>query len=252
LRAEQRSKELLAVIEANTAHRANTTKRAGLPKLTPRHSAASKTAPRATGTGVLVTAQGHVLTAAHVVADATNLSVVTGQGTLPATVLRVDKANNVAVLKIDGGAGVPLPIAQSRQVRLGQTVATIGFPNVDIQGYSPKVNRGEISSLNGYADDPHTWQISVPVQLGNSGGPLVDENGNVIGVVISKLKLKAARAIGGLPQSVNYAVKSAYVLPLLEPYLGSEAPEPNQPKQKPSFEDMVAKAQQSVVLILSY
>jgi len=74
----------------------------------------------------------------------------------------------------------------------------------------------------------------------------------LIGVVQAKLGLKAAEATGDMPQNVNYAVKSAYALALLEPYLCDNAPEPNQPSQKPSFEDMVAKAQQSVVLILVY
>ena len=92
----------------------------------------------------------------------------------------------------------------------------------------------------------------MPVQPGNSGGPLLDENGNLIGIVVSKLGLKAAEATGDIPQNVNYAVKSAYALALLEPYLDSNAPEPNQPSAKPSFEDMVAKAQKSVVLILVY
>jgi hypothetical protein len=88
------------------------------------------------------------------------------------------------------------------------------------------------------------------VQTGNSGGPLLDEYGNLVGVVVPKLGLKAAAATGDLPQSVGYAVKSAYALPLLEPYLDASAPEPS--TQKRSFEDMVAKAQQSVVLILVY
>jgi len=81
---------------------------------------------------------------------------------------------------------------------------------------------------------------------------LLDENGNLIGVIISKLGLKAAAMTGDLPQNVNYAVKSAYALPLLEPFLGNDAPEPNRSAKTPGFEDMVAKAQQSVVLILIY
>ena len=131
-------------------------------------------------------------------------------------------------------------------------MATIGFPNVEIQGFSPKVTKGEISSLNGIGDDPRAWQISVPVQPGNSGGALLDEYGSVIGVVVSKLGLKAAQVTGDIPQNVNYAVKSTYALALLEPYLDNTAPEPNPSAAKPKFEDMVAKAQQSVVLILVY
>ena len=140
----------------------------------------------------------------------------------------------------------------SRNVRLGQTVATIGFPNIQIQGFSPKVTKGEISSVNGFGDDPRSWQISVPVQPGNSGGPLLDENGNLIGVVVSKLGMRAAKLTGDIPQNVNFAIKSSYALALLEPYLDAVAPQPNRTVATPLFEDMVARAQQSVVLILAY
>jgi TPR repeat protein len=243
LAAQQRAKEILDEIEAAKARQTAF-------KSSPSATGAVTTTPKSSGSGAIVSAQGHVLTAAHVVADAATLRVVTAQGTWPATVLRIDESNDVAILKISGGSYVPLPVAPSRWVRLGQTVATIGFPNVGIQGFSPKVTRGEISSLNGIADDPRSWQISVPVQPGNSGGPLLDEHGNLIGIVVSKLGLKAAQATGDIPQNVNYAVKSAYALALLEPYLDKNAPEPRQGTK--SFEDMVAQAQQSVVLILAY
>jgi S1-C subfamily serine protease len=245
LTAQQRAKEILKEIEAAKA-------RQTVPKSSPLAAGTVTAVPKSTGSGAIVSPQGHVLTAAHVVGHATTLSVVTANGTWSATVLRMDEPNDVAVLKIDGGPYVPLPIAPSRQVRLGQTVATIGFPNVGIQGFSPKVTRGEISSLNGFADDPRGWQISVPVQPGNSGGPLLDENGNLIGVVIAKLGLNAATVTGDIAQNVNYAVKSAYALALLEPYLDASAPGPKQSSPKLSFEDMIAKAQQSVVLILAY
>ena len=245
LLAQQRSTEIAKEIEATKAKKAfamlpaNTT---NVPEGTPKSS----------GSGTIVSARGHILTAAHVVAGATKISVMTSKGMRSAKVLRIDETNDVAVLKVEGGPYSPVPIAPSRRVRLGQTVATIGFPNVQIQGFSPKVTRGEISSLNGAADDPRSWQISVPVQPGNSGGPLLDENGNLIGIVVSKLGMKAAEATGDMPQNVNYAVKSAYALALLEPYLDSNAPEPNQATSSPRLEDMAAKAQQSVVLILVY
>jgi S1-C subfamily serine protease len=256
--AQQRSEEILKLIESKKA--ALTAGSAAVPSSAP---ASKSDSPKASGSGAIISTHGVVLTAAHVVADATRLKVITAYGTYGAKVIRSDEANDLAVLEMepdssDSYAAIStpgffaLPIGSSRDVRLGQSVSTIGFPNVDIQGFSPKVTRGEISSLNGIADDPRSWQISVPVQPGNSGGPLLDENGNLIGVVVAKLGLKAAKVIGDMPQNVNYAIKSAYALPLLEPYLGGDAPEPNQPKQKPSFEDMVSRAQQSVVLILCY
>ncbi|HWA09564.1 MAG TPA: trypsin-like peptidase domain-containing protein [Opitutaceae bacterium] len=216
------------------------------------NSGVSSNEPKASGSGAIVSTGGYILTAAHVVAGANGLKVYTVHGIHTATIVRIDEANDIAVLKLDGGPYPALPIAPSRSIRLGQPVATIGFPNIEIQGFSPKVTKGEISSLNGVADDPRAWQISVPVQPGNSGGALLDENGNLIGIVVSKLGMKAAQATGDIPQNVNYAVKSTYALALIEPYLAGDAPAVNQPKAGQRFEDMVAKAQQSVVLILVY
>jgi TPR repeat protein len=245
LLAQQRSAEISKEIEIN-----NTRTIGQMPSLA--RIAGIQDEPRLSGTGTIVTPQGHVLTVAHVVAGAHSVKIFTAQGMKAADVLRVDEANDIAILKIAGGTYTPLPVAPSRKVRLGQLVATIGFPNIGIQGFSPKVTRGEISSHSGVGDDPTSWQISVPIQPGNSGGPLLDQNGNLIGVVQAKLGLKAAKATGDMPQNVNYAVKSAYALALLESFLGDNSPEPNDTEQSPSFEDMIAKAQQSVVLILVY
>jgi S1-C subfamily serine protease len=101
-------------------------------------------------------------------------------------VVQVDAANDLALLKAVGKFS-PLPIAASRSAHLGGTVATIGFPDPTLQGFSPKLAKGEIASLSGAGDDPRYFQISVPVQPGNSGGALVDERGNVIGIVSAKV-----------------------------------------------------------------
>src|SRR5207249_3907696 len=93
-----------------------------------------------------------------------------------------DAANDLAILKVEGKSRA-LPVAASRIVQLGEPVFTIGFPNVALQGFEPKLTRGEVSSLAGIQDDPRYFQISVPVQPGNSGGPLVDSRGNVVGIV---------------------------------------------------------------------
>ena len=82
-------------------------------------------------------------------------------------------AINIAFLTADRRFA-PLPIAASRTVALGGTVATVGFPNIGLQGFAPKLAKGEIASLSGAGDDPRYFQISVPVQPGNSGGALVD------------------------------------------------------------------------------
>ena len=98
-----------------------------------------------------------------------------------------------------------------------------------------------------------SFQISVPVQPGNSGGALVDERGNVVGVVSAKLSARAALASSGsLPENVNYAVKSSFLLGFLEsaPEVSAKLKEPETKAQK--FEDVVKSAEQSAVLVLVY
>ena len=93
----------------------------------------------------------------------------------------------------------------------------------------------------------------MPVQPGNSGGALVDEHGNVVGIVSAKLDLAAAVATSGaLPENVNYAVKSSFLLSFLEsvPEVSAKLREPNTGDQK--FEDVVKSAQQAAVLVLVY
>ncbi len=244
---QKRSKEILDEIEAAKKQIPGSVAATGITAAGP-----TDASPKASGSGAIVSTSGLVLTAAHVIAGANSVKVYTAQGLRSAKVVQIDDANDIAILQLDAGTYAALPIAASRRVRLGQTVATIGFPNIEIQGFSPKVTRGEISSQNGAGDDPRAWQISAPVQPGNSGGPLLDENGNLIGVIVSKLSIEAAKATNDIPQNVNYAVKSTYALALLAPYLKNNVPEANQSVSVPRFEDMVARAQQSAVLILVY
>ena len=172
---------------------------------------------RSNGTGFFITADGYLLTAYHVVKEAAALQVWTEGRLIPAQLVRVDVANDIALLKLDGLTVAALPVISSRDVRTGLDVFTLGFPNIQLQGTEVKYTQGNISSLTGAGDDPRLFQISVPVQPGNSGGPLQDEQGQVIGVVIAKLdEISTARATGSLPQNVNYALKSSLVLSFLE------------------------------------
>ncbi len=127
----------------------------------------------------------------------------------------------------------------------------VGFPDIGLQGIAPKFARGEIASLSGPEDDARYFQISVPVQPGNSGGALVDEHGNVVGVVSAKLNASVALAASGaLPENVNYAVKSSFVLSFLEsaPEVSTKLKEPISAERK--FDDVVQAAQAAAVLIL--
>jgi hypothetical protein len=146
-----------------------------------------------------------------------------------------------------------MKIAASRTVNLGGTVATVGFPDIGLQGFAPKLAKGEIASLSGAGDDPRYFQISAPVQPGNSGGALVDERGNVIGIVSAKLDASTALAMSGsLPENVNYAVKSSLLLSFLEsvPDVDAKLKAPNTVDEK--FEEVVKSAQDAAVLVLVY
>jgi TPR repeat protein len=208
--------------------------------------------PSASGTGFFITEDGYLITNEHVVKDAMKVRVVTSSGLIAAKVVKVDAANDLALLKADRRLGA-LPVAASRGVKLGGTVATVGFPNIGLQGFAPKLAKGEIASLSGAGDDARYFQISVPVQPGNSGGALVDDRGNVVGVVSAKLSAKAALAASGsLPENVNYAVKSSYLLSFLEsvPEVSAKLKEPETKERK--FEDVVKSAEQEAVLVLVY
>lgn len=209
-----------------------------------------KNESKGSGSGSIVSSSGHIVTAAHVIKGSSYLEVITPTGRHSATVLSVDDANDVALLKVEQTFESHIPVGRSSEVRLGQTVATIGFPNIGIQGHSPKVTQGMISGENGVQNDIRMWQISVPIQPGNSGGPLLDEQGRLVGVVVASLSLRAIQITGSVPQNVNYAIKGAYLEPLLNFHKITVAQPSN--AAPVSFQDMIAAAQKASVLILVY
>ncbi len=208
--------------------------------------------PNSSGTGFFITDDGYLITVAHVVRNREHMRVVAAEGEVNAKLVIADAANDVALLKAEGKFSA-LPIAPSRSMALGSTVATVGFPNIGVQGVAPKLAKGEIAALTGAMDDPRFFQISVPVQPGNSGGALVDERGNVVGVVAGKLVARARFvADGPAPENVAYALKSSFILGLLEsvPEAVDKLKEPHTQVQK--LEDVAKSARKAAVLVLVY
>ena len=212
----------------------------------------ANTNPKATGTGFFITDSGFLITNKHVVEDASKVRLATSEGLINAKVVKVDEANDFALIKAEGKFAA-LPVASSRGMKMGASVSTVGFPNTGMQGVAPKLAKGEIAALSGATDDARYFQISAPLQPGNSGGALVDERGNVVGVVAGKLRASTALAASGaLPENVNYAVKSSFLLGFLEsvPRVANELKEPN--TQEERFENVVKSAERAAVLILVY
>ncbi len=168
------------------------------------------------GTGFYVSRDGHILTNAHVVRDCTRVEVNGPNGLGPVRLVAQDRTNDLALLKSES---TPLKIAAVRMgVRLGEGVAVFGYPLSGMLSTSGNFTLGNVTALSGLGDDSRYFQISAPVQPGNSGGPLVDANGNLIGVVTSKLNaLKVMVATNGdIPQNVNFAIKGSVASAFLE------------------------------------
>lgn len=170
------------------------------------------------GTGWPI-AEGLVVTNNHVISGSSDIVLIrTDNKRVSATILDVDTRNDLALLRVDDVEALPpaLMIAD-KQASLGAKVFTIGYPHPDIMGSQPKLTNGIISALSGLQDDKRTYQTTVPLQSGNSGGPLVNMQGKVVGVVTSKLSaVKVFEWTGDLPQNVNYAMKSSLILDFLE------------------------------------
>ncbi len=169
------------------------------------------------GTCFLVSPDGIAVTSQHVVDQANEISVILADGRQAAAVVtQQSSANDIAILKMDVSSPDHLPLTPAQTVQLGEPVFTIGYPVKSLLGTNAKFTEGSISALSGIEDEAAYMQISIPIQPGNSGGPVVDYRGNVIGVVASTLAVESFyRATGTLPQGVNWAVKSDYVLPML-------------------------------------
>lgn len=165
--------------------------------------------PKQRGSGFFITEDGLFITNAHVVEDYTKIEVRTGAGTKKATVLRVDKDKDLALLRVAEMNGATALRVATNSPSIGTHVFTIGYPLVDLQGSQPKFTDGKVSSVAGAHDNPDDMQISVAVQPGNSGGPLADANGDVVGVVVASLdEFETVAVAGAIPQMVNYAVKA--------------------------------------------
>ncbi|MCB8840113.1 serine protease [Aurantimonas sp. VKM B-3413] len=156
------------------------------------------------GSGFVVSSDGWLLTNAHVVKACKTVTV--GSGTV-AQEIRIDPKNDLALIKVGESLGEPLKISAAKP-RLGEDILALGYPLRSILADSLNVTRGNVSSLLGLMNDPRYLQISAPVQPGNSGGPLVDLAGRVVGVVTAKLNAVAvADATGDIPQSINFAIR---------------------------------------------
>ena len=160
-----------------------------------------------TGSGFRVSGQGHVLTNAHVVRGCTEVRIPPSG---PVEVLARESSSDLALLRAPAGtAPVVAQFRQGRGIRPGANVVVLGYPLRGLLASGANVSTGAVSALAGPDDDRRLIQITAPVQPGNSGGPVLDAAGNVVGVVVAKLDaVRIARSTGDIPQNVNFAVSA--------------------------------------------
>ena len=172
------------------------------------------------GTGLLINKEGQVLTCYHVVENCHGaLSVGNAKFQRQAKLVAFDKSNDLALLSLSDEAPVPsfANFRRSPSIRVGEKILVIGYPLQGLLSSSGVVTDGMISALSGMVDDTRFFQISAPVQPGNSGGPVLDLGGNVIGIVSHKLNsILAAKLTGDIPQNVNFGLRAHVAIGFLE------------------------------------
>ena len=188
------------------------------PNAAPATPKASQTVTK-TGTGFVISASGHIVTNYHVVNGCTgdihgNLS---GE---PVTTLRVvssDEANDLALLQGPAASFKDFAKIRDRAIRPGDSIVAIGYPYHGLLTSDFTITTGIVSSLSGLLNDTRLLQISAAVQPGNSGGPLLDTSGQIVGMVSAKINaLKFVRATGNIPENINFAIKTGAIRDFLD------------------------------------
>ena len=195
---------------------------------------ASPPAPGATGSssGFVVNRAGEILTSHHAVEScaSTGVTITFGEESHHATIQAQDFENDLALLVVDSDEPCawwsptcsdafdrPASFSEMPRASLGAEVAVAGYPLAGLLASTLNVTRGNVSSLTGLGNEAKWLQISAPVQHGNSGGPVLDNTGNIIAVVTAKLNaVRTAQETGDVPQNVNFALKGAVVRSFLE------------------------------------
>lgn len=211
---------------------------------------ASKPVKSKSGTGFVVSANGHIVTNHHVIEGCSDLKGnLTGEAAMVLRVVSSDANNDLALLQSPSTATFKeYARIRDRSIRSGDSVVAIGFPFHGLLTSDFTVTTGIVSSLSGMRNDSRFLQISAPVQPGNSGGPLFDTTGQIVGVVTGKLDgLRVAVATGSIPENINFAIKTGALRDFLDnsvvPYQTAE------PKGELKTTDIAGNARAYTMLI---
>ena len=172
-------------------------------------SALVQAADLTSGSGVVIGANGEVLTNSHVVENCTKITVRSSSAASAAFLVARDEKNDLAVVRSKLPLSSAVAFREGGPVRAGDAVVALGYPLSGLLATAANLSVGNVSALAGLGDDSRYLQISAPVQPGNSGGPLLDASGHLVGIVTAKLNaMRIARFTGDVPQNVNFALKA--------------------------------------------
>lgn len=162
-------------------------------------------------------ASGYVVTNSHVVSDEDDIRLIDIYGrAVGAWVVARDKENDLAVLAVEDSGWLPLalPLA-GKGVEVGDEVFTVGYPRIDLFGQVPKRSQGQVDAMIGLDNNPATYQLSLTIRQGNSGGPLMNEQGKVVGVMASMLGAVDANGYIHAIPTTSFAVKARHLREML-------------------------------------
>ena len=151
-----------------------------------------------TGTGFFIN-DTYLLTNNHVVNNCTKIDLVRNGYKSNALLTAYDKINDLAILQAEKKVTHSLKFRAGKGIRIGEDIIVIGYPLGDLLGRGIKLTTGNISALTGLRNNTTKLQLTAPAQAGNSGGPLLDKSGNIVGIIVARLKAG---------QNVNLAIKS--------------------------------------------
>ena len=165
-----------------------------------------------TGTGFFITADGVIVTCAHVVQDANTIRVTVGNNSYNADLLAINMDTDVAILKINRRPSKYFRLANFNNANLGDKVFVLGFPLSGLLSSDIRLTDGILSAKSGLGTDQTYFQISAPIQPGNSGGPIFNERFEILGIAAAKLDdMITLIASGSIPQNVNFGIKNTFI-----------------------------------------
>jgi S1-C subfamily serine protease len=170
-----------------------------------------------TGTGFWINRGGIALTNQHVVEGCESLQTTISGNTYVLSTVAVDEKLDLALVKAKFSPQHYAKFRSGKGIRTGDDIVVFGFPLHNLLAEKGNVTTGTVSALAGLGNDTSRLQLSAPIQPGNSGGPVLDSSGNVVGIVVSRLNaLKMAEVTGTVPQNINFAIKASAARAFIE------------------------------------